>query len=75
MDEIVQNKDCVFRVIACSDRPPQGSQKNQGLFVEQGLGLGCFCRICVHELVERIAENCCDTFLHLALVSVYNFMG
>lgn len=40
MDEIVQNKDCVFRVIACSDRPPQGSQKNQGLFVEQGLGLG-----------------------------------
>lgn len=32
--------NCVFRVITCLDRPAQGSQKNQGLFVEQELGLG-----------------------------------
>lgn len=38
MDEIVHNT-IVFRVIACSNRPPQGSLKNQGLFVERELGL------------------------------------
>ena len=72
MDEIVQN------TIVCSDRPPPRSQKNQGLFVERELRLGkigLFLSHIVHELVERIVEYWFDIFLHLALVSVYNFMG